>query len=394
MQLTFNKRTALFLLRSAREKRGRTGLRRRPTCLLDPDPAPRAHWSRKLLERVVASSGAAWDGSQPLDVAVSSPGKRPKSKFVSSTVYAGGLPDGAFLSLGGGVAISSPELLFVELANELTPAEHLLLGFEFTGWYVRDARNAVEGRALFGIPAVTSVRRIGAFLDAAWHVNGTASARRTLALLADNAWSPFEAIVATMMSLPWEEYGYGFGRCMLNKRLWTPDHLVGSSQRESRVPDILVGGTHVGVNYDGGEHMALNSIADAGIALGRDPGNRHKADELDWAIARVREKYVDDGRRNRELSADGYAVYPVFREDLYDFGGLDRTMMQVLEALKRYDGWDVAEQQRVLQLEVARKERQALLQSLMPGKDLVLTGNVTEAFVRLPRRSAKGPSQS
>lgn len=154
------------------------------------------------------------------------------------------------------------------------------------------------------------------------------------------------------------------------------------------MPDILIEGTHVGVNYDGSDHLDLDAIADAGVALGQNPGDGRIAGELDRAMRRVREKYVDDGRRTRELSADGYTVYPVFKEDLFQFGGLDRTMMQVMEALKLRDGWEVGEYQRILQQEFARKERHALLRFLLTGEELQPEGDVVDAFVRLPRRGS------
>lgn len=388
MRITLNKRTALMLLRLARRKRGASGIRRRRVGLLDPDPSPAKHWTQKLLRVLFAQAGANFDAVGKAEVCVSSLERRLKSKFVSCTVYGKGLPEGPFLELTDGVAVSSPELLFVELANEMSLPEHLLLGFELTGRFARDPYRPVEGAATFDVPPVTSVKRIRAFLDSSRHLNGAGNARRTLALLADETWSPFEAVVAVMMSLPWEEYGYGFGRCELNPRIKVPEHLVGSAHKESRVPDILVGGTRVGVNYDGGDHLKLGAIANAGIALGRDPGNGHIAAELDRAIDDVRAKYVDDGRRDRELAADGYSVRTVFKEDLYQFGGLDRVMMQVMEALKLREGWDVGEYQRILQLEFARKERQALLQSMIPGRDLELPADVEEAFVKLPRRNS------
>lgn len=391
MKLTFNKRTALVLLRLVRAERGGAGIRRRQATLLDPNPAPGSHWTAKSLAGFLGEFGLDLDELGQVDVCTGDAARRPKSRFFSSTVYKTPLPEGAFLQLGKCANVSSPELLFVELANEMSFAEHMLLGFELTGCYVRDALRPVGGGAKFKVPAVTSTRRIRDFLDAAWHLNGTQKARRTLQLLSDNAWSPFESVVATMMLLPWEEDGYGFGTCTLNMRVQTPEHLVGSAQKGSRAPDILIEGTHVGVNYDGGDHMDLDSIARAGMALGQNPGSGQIANELDQSMARVRAKYVDDGRRNRELSADGYAVYPVFKEDLYQFGGLDRTMMQVMEALKRLDKWDVSEYQRILQLEFARQERQALLQSMIPGRDYEPAGDVREAVVRLPRKS---PSRS
>lgn len=386
MQLAFNKRTALALLRLERRRAGKSGVSRRAVALPDPDSSPYRSWTGTALRACLSRPGLDVSAGEAVHACVPDQASRLRSKHVKCTVYATGLPERAFWQIPSGVVLSSPELLFVELANELSPAEHLLLGFELTGRYSRDPYRPVDGQALLWVPPVTSVRRIRAFLDSAWHLNGAVRARRTLELLADDAWSPFEAIVATMLALPWEEYGYGLGKCALNLRVETPEHLAGSAQKESRVPDILIGETHVGLNYDGGEHLDLGAIADAGIALGQNLGDGRVAAELDRATERVRCKYVDDGRRDRELSASGYVVYPVFKEDLYQHGGLDRTMMQVFEALKRVEGWDVAERQRLLQLEFARRERQALLASMLPRVEPEPAGDIEEAFIKLPRR--------
>ena len=78
-----------------------------------------------------------------------------------------------------------------------------------------------------------------------------------------------EAIVALMARLPAHELGYELGRIRLNVRRGATPELVALGARESRVPDIEVCGTHVGFNYDGGDHLDLDSIARA--ALGGTP---------------------------------------------------------------------------------------------------------------------------
>ena len=59
----------------------------------------------------------------------------------------------------------------------------------------------------------------------------------------------------------------------------------------------------------------------------------------------VREKAVDDVRRNRELAADGLTVFPITKEDLREKGGLDRVMRQVVESIERTSSLDMVRTQ-------------------------------------------------
>lgn len=405
MQLTLVKETALRLIRIARSNGGQQGLPHTRCNSADPDPAPQSRWSKRLFVQMLAGYGTAPSplhdpdpvnraGGQKhgsiamrqIDVCVSAGSKRLKSRYVTNTVYGPTVPARSFMSLGSGLFTSCPELLFVELANSMALPEHLLLGFELCGNFSRNPDNPMKGTATLGIPPATSVKRIAGFINSSKGLAGTPSARKTLELLADNAWSPAESVVAAMMSLPLEDYGYGLGRCRLNPRFYTPSHLEGSAKKNSRVPDILLEGTHVGINYDGAGHLDLDSIASKAFSLAQDPASGFRDRELSWAIREVREKVVDDIRRNRELAADGLMVFPMTKEDLYEDGGLDAVMMQVMEALAHYEGWDVAERQGILQSAFARRERQALLTSMLPGRTREVTGKVAEAIVKLPAR--------
>lgn len=386
MHLTLNKRSALRLLRIARGRRGRLGLPRERVDLAIPDPSPQLRWSKRLFLQALAS----WDpealGHDPLEVCVPSKGACLGSRLVSNTVYAGTLPRVSFIPLDRTLAIPCPELLFVELAEKMTLPEHLLLGFELCGSYSLNADSPVQGKAVFEIPPATTVERIGLYIKASGRVKGKRKAQRTLALLANGAWSPMEAIIATMVSLPLEEHGYGFGRCRLNERVTTPALLADAAKKGSRVPDILIAGTKVGFNYDGEYHLDLDPLIEASIAFAREPGSSQRERELLEARGRVRAQVIDDNRRNRELVSGGHIVFPVFKEDLYDETGLDGVMMQAMAALQLYDGWKDDGRFELIAARAARAERRALLSSLLPGRTLEVESAVPEAIVSLKYR--------
>ena len=354
--------------------------------MLAPDPFPGKRWTHRLLDPRNWGLGIPLEAKglpSTVDVCVGSAAERLKSRYASSTVYKASIPDNSFLRVSQSVAISCPELLFVELAATMSPAEHLQLGLELCGRFSRDEEGPVNGEATMNVPAATSTEKISAYMEAANYLTGTGKARRTLRLLADDAWSPAESVVATMMALPFEEYGYGLGRLELNPRIATPDQLEGTTDKNSRVPDILVAGTSVGINYDGDGHLELGSIARVGIGLGQDPGSAQRERELDEALRKVRAKALDDIRRDRELAADGLTVFTVYKEDLYEYGGLDKVMMQVLTVLEQREGWDASRQMGLLRSSFARRERQALVYSMMPGGWQVPPSNEDHAFARI-----------
>lgn len=119
-----------------------------------------------------------------------------------------------------------------------------------------------------------------------------------------------------MLSLPVVELGYGLGPVTLNTRHYTASYLVERGCPASRVPDIELVGLPLGFNYDGRLHLDLASIA--------------KADgpHVETAVRQVREKYLDDLRRNRELTAMGVVTLPVTSEDLFREGGCDALVFE------------------------------------------------------------------
>jgi hypothetical protein len=59
------------------------------------------------------------------------PSNRLRNKGIKNTVYTYGLPCDAFLDLGSGLYVSSPELLFVELSSVMSFEVHLLLAWSY-----------------------------------------------------------------------------------------------------------------------------------------------------------------------------------------------------------------------------------------------------------------------
>lgn len=369
MKLTCNKRTALRILRAIRCNRTRSLKTFLATDLVPPNRGERRHWTSKIIDFSRFGLEAGLDGQHPLDVAVDHPNRRLKMRGAHNTVYANenALPPDSFIDLGDGLAISSPELLFAEMAQFMSPVERLMLGHELCGSYSRNPDDPYNSNVVFNIEPVTTAERIRAFCAQTRWLRDACRPSTPLELLADNAWSPTESLVTALISSPFVEFGYGIGPCILNKRVETPTALAWTTDKSSRVPDILIAGTNIGLNYDGAVHLNLDSIVDAAINLERHPEELSSQIALDAVVRQVRAKAVDDIHRNRELAANGFIVFPIVKEDLYQDGALDYVMAQVIEALEQYAHRDMSQQKRMLKTPLARARRQELIWTLMPG---------------------------
>lgn len=355
MRLCVNKLSALALLRHVRVSGEYASAQ---VCgLPEPDPHPQHRWTARIIPHQLLGLSDLPSSSRPVYVAVPSKGARPLASFFKNTLYLSGLPEGSFLQLGESLAIPCPELLFVELATIMKPAALGLLGYELCGSFCRDPLNPRSGKVTHGLSPVTDVASIRSFIEETHRLTGTNAARRALLSIEDNAWSAMEATIALLLKKPVTEHGYGIRRIHLNERQDNPWELVRRGCANARVPDIVLDDCPVGFNYDGHGHLDLESVAAAA----------ENKDELGRALASLRQKYVDDRRRDRELAAQGRIVMSVVSEDLFDHGGLDIVILEALMASERLGGPRAKD---VLPDEVWAPEetraRQRLIWSLLP----------------------------
>lgn len=326
MLICVNKTSALALLRHVRA----TGeLAHAQICgLPEPDPLPQRRWTARLIPHELLGLRDAPSPERRVCVAVPSQETRPLASFFSSTVYSTGLPPGSFLQLSDDLVIPCPELLFIELARVMHPAVHELLGYELCGTFARSPIDPRTGGVTHGLAPVTDVLRIGDYIDQCQGIAGMPAARRHLKNVRDNAWSAIEAVMALMVVRPVRDLGYGIEKITLNKRQGNPRALVQRGCMSSRVPDIVLDDLPVGFNYDGHDHLNLSSIIKS----------ISNSTELGASLAQLRNKYVDDRKRDRELAAQGRVVMPVVAEDVFACGGLDTVVLEALMASERLGG--------------------------------------------------------
>lgn len=368
MQLTLNALTALRALRAIRSGRIAGNLRKRCD-FRSPNPSPARSWTRGWLKTSLGQFGAVAGASEahPLEVLVADKDSRMRTKGVRCTCRTGAYPAGSFVDLGGGVVISGPELLFVELTQVMDPAVHLLLGMELCGRFSRDPLDPRNGDVAYDVEPATTVERLRAFaLEAHW-IRGARRALPTIDRIVENAWSPMEALIAALIVLPVDELGYAMWPIALNPRKELGERLAQLSEATSRVPDIMFSGTNVGLNYDGEDHFRLSDIARTAVEADRNPGDASRSRELGQAMDDARAAIVADKRRDRDLMALGLTVFSVTKEDLEEEGGFDRLILQVIEAIEGEGSRNLEKQRRMLRNRSRATARQAFIQTLMPG---------------------------
>ena len=413
MNITIDGLAALRLIRAVRAQRieglGPKTLSLR-TGLSAPVFAEGKRWSAKRLSAALArfEGLCPFPAKRPLDIAVPAKDKRLRIFGIKNHVYGHPLPKNAFVDLGCGVSVAGPELLFVELGAFMQPAVQLMLGLELCGCFSRDPMDPRDGKVSFNIEPATTPEAILSYVEACRGMAGLRQTRELAPLVCAGAWSPTESLIAALALLPYHHLGYNMTPLTLNPRVRVSDPCMdaGSSAvpvdihtnaTHSRVPDILFGKTGVGLNYDGGVHLELEQIAhvavEASLATAETPSatakvpRAHKVDSsvsrstgepcasdmvvasqaVQAAIRQVRDKYVDDRRRDRDLWSQGLAVLPVTREDLYQKGGLDTLMMRVIDTIEH-----LAKRKDTARFEVPAspalaRMRQRLIWMLLPG---------------------------
>ena len=120
-----------------------------------------------------------------------------------------------FVRIADGVYASCPELCFVQLALVLPLHELLKAGDALCGMFFIDpsSRNGLGGRA-----PLTSKRRIESFIRRNAGLRGSAAAKSALRFVVDNAASPPEAFLWSVLSIPHRYGGYALPGLEMNRR--------------------------------------------------------------------------------------------------------------------------------------------------------------------------------
>lgn len=187
-----------------------------------------------------------------LDVLVASPNSIYKSRNFRFHCYQGVYPPGSFYKIDNRLYVSSPELLFCQMANELTIEKLLLLGYEICGSYALDFNR--ESGFVNNVPALTSAAEIDKYIQRlkkhSQNFRGLKKATRAVKYIKDGSASPKESRLAIILCAPRNLGGFGVKNCVLNE----PVKLSKSARiicgQEFVKPDISIPKNKIAIEYD------------------------------------------------------------------------------------------------------------------------------------------------
>lgn len=183
-------------------------------------------------------------------------GGRRCQRGIHSHVWSGPLTSGSFLTCGDGVYVSSPEFSFLQMAAHADVVKLAVLGMELCGTY-----RLREDRTAFGVPQLTTVRRIESYLSRMVGAQGARKAREALRFVTDNSGSPRETVLCLLLCLPPSIGGFGLPLPSLG------DPTAQSArQRESRRSILSWPGTKVVLT----DHACQGAFAQGEVIIGRD----------------------------------------------------------------------------------------------------------------------------
>lgn len=363
MAVTLSHYSALDAIRTLRMKAADIAQMDR-IALRKPVPWVGKQWSI----RAFSNEYWKWAGPskrKPLHVIVPSMSSKVRMDTVVSHVCANPLPPESIIWLDENTSMVGPELLFLQMASELSLTELVLLGHELCGYFSLPS-DAEKGKdAQTQIPAATSVQLLEEYVQKRKHAWGVGKVREALPYIADHAASFPEAVLSTIYALPSSHHGYGLGPVMINQRIKINDEE--SDKARYRFPDLLFSFAPVGINYDGEDHLDLKGIVAATRSMEAAEGEERaeRLRDLHAKLKEVRSKVVDDALRNQELASRGIIVFPMTKENLYGEGNLDEFTLRMLECAQTVFGADVDDAKKVILDSRMADERYDLLCSLL-----------------------------
>lgn len=191
-------------------------------------------------------------GTNPTDFIVPSPSSRTRSTRITCSVFDKRIPAKAFVYVGDGVFVVSPELCLLLEARTAAFANLVETGYEFCGSY-RLAASSDTGMLSDQLP-LTSMSKLQSFLSRARNLNGVGAARDAVAHILPNSESPKESQLSILSSFPGRLGGYGFPQPTLNHPVRISEKARGRSVGETCRCDLFWPDAKLDVEYDSRLH--------------------------------------------------------------------------------------------------------------------------------------------
>jgi very-short-patch-repair endonuclease len=230
----------------------------------------------------------------PLHVLVGSSNARKATQALHCHIYSEASPEGSFIEIAEGVSVCSPELCFVQMANELSLEKTIMLGFEFCGSY-RLGNREDESRGFRDDLPLTSVAKLKAYIEKVPSIKGKAQASRALQFVSDNSASPMETILTMLLTLPYRLGGYGFEMPILNHPIATVSFARNKAKKLYRC-DLFWPKQRIALEYDSEAYHANQS------QMIKDAIRRNSLTAAGITLITVTKKQVNEVEKLRELA--------------------------------------------------------------------------------------------
>ncbi len=233
--------------------------------------------------------------STPLHILVGSANARKVSKNIQSHICSPLLPASSLVKLNKTLAVSSPELCFLQMGSELPLVELIALGYELCGNY-RLGNDEAVGRGFRDDLPLTSKAKLTAFLTCAANIKGRKNALRAVRYIADNSASPMETILSIVLTLPYKLGGYGFETPLLNYPIKAISYINKSKGRSQYYCDLFWLSKKVAVEYDSDTfHTGPERITQDAI-------RRNALSTVGVTVITVSKRQINDTAELREIA--------------------------------------------------------------------------------------------
>ena len=216
--------------------------------------------------------------SLPIDASSRYKNNKRASHMVKPHIISNSLPRGSSVYVDDNIFVASPELCFLQLATSMSLYKLIELGLELCGNYSlpgfpseHDVIN-YDSMSLTKRPALTSVKKLSAFLSRAKGFKGHRQAMRALQYIIDGSASPRETVLLMLLTLPYKLGGYGLPTPKLNARI-DIERPVYEGGRRTYYCDLYWPRQKVAVEYDsdlyhtGAERIAYDSIRRSDLTI-------------------------------------------------------------------------------------------------------------------------------
>ena len=201
----------------------------------------------------------------PLDVLVSDAQHRRYAKELKPHLWSSEVPDRAFRQVAEGLFVSTPEFLFVQLAEHLSLVELAQLGNELCGGYFLLAASGFCDRP--NNEPVTSRRKLLMFVKRASHSRGAQKALRALTWVTDHCNSPMETNTLLVLCLPTRMGGWSLPMPKVNSPIDINERMERYVGGKKYIPDFSwkrkVNGRWIHVTGEYDSHENHDASADA-----------------------------------------------------------------------------------------------------------------------------------